>query len=69
LIEGKWQDLYLCQRYGGKKLKEIVDHFGIGESGVSRASRRVHTRIESERVLKNVAGKIEKRLILSSVKN
>ncbi len=33
--------MYLCQRYSGKKLKEIGLHFGSGESGVSPACRRV----------------------------
>ena len=36
--------MYLCQRYTGKKLKEIGLHFGIGESGVSQACRRVAKR-------------------------
>jgi len=33
--------MFLCQRYTGEKLKDIGKHFGIGESGVSHASRRV----------------------------
>jgi chromosomal replication initiation ATPase DnaA len=38
--------MYLCQRYTGKKLKEFDLHFGIGESGVSQACRRVTQKIE-----------------------
>ena len=33
--------MYLCKRYTGEKLKDIGKYFGIGESGVSQASRRV----------------------------
>jgi len=32
--------MYLCQRYTGKKSKDIGLHFSIGESGVSQACRR-----------------------------
>jgi chromosomal replication initiation ATPase DnaA len=32
--------LYLYHRYTGQSLKEIGNHFGIKESGVSQASRR-----------------------------
>jgi chromosomal replication initiation ATPase DnaA len=43
--------MYLCQRYTGKKLKDIGLHFGIGESGVSQASRRVAQKIEQDKKL------------------
>ncbi len=33
--------IYLCHRYSGQKLKDIGIHFGIDESAVSQASRRV----------------------------
>jgi hypothetical protein len=36
--------MYLCQRYTGKKLKEIGLHFGIGETGVLQACRHVGKR-------------------------
>jgi len=57
--------LYLCQKYSGKKLKEIGDYFGIGESGVSQASRRVAQRIGIDKKLKRRIKRIEKKLILS----
>ncbi len=41
--------MYFCQRYTGKKLKEIGLHFGIGESGVSPACRRVAQKIEKDK--------------------
>jgi len=46
--------LYLCQRYSGKKLKDIGNHFGIGESGVSQASRHIGQRIDSDKKLNRV---------------
>ena len=52
--------MYLCQRYTGKKLKEIGFHFGIGESGVSQACRRVTHRIEKDKKLKKELERLEK---------
>jgi chromosomal replication initiation ATPase DnaA len=44
--------MYLCQRYTGKKLKKIGLHFGIGESGVSQACKRVAQKTEKDKKLK-----------------
>lgn len=44
--------MYLCKRYTGKKLKEIGLPFGIGESGVSQACKRVAQKIEKDKKLK-----------------
>ncbi len=60
--------LYLCQRYTGEKLKDIGKHFGIGESGVSQACRRVAHIIDRDKKLKRKIGKIEKKLNLSTMK-
>ena len=38
---GREIKLYLCRKHTGEKLKTIGEHFGIGESGVSQAYRRV----------------------------
>jgi hypothetical protein len=48
--------MYLCQRYTGKKLKEIGLHFGIGESGVSHKE------------LKKKIVRLEKQINLSRMK-
>ena len=56
--------LYLCQRYTGEKLKDIGKHFGIGESGVSQACRRIEQKIDRDKKLKRKIGKIEKKLKL-----
>jgi len=41
----------LCQRYTGQKLKKIGLHFGIRESGVSLACRRVAQKVEKDKKL------------------
>ena len=60
--------MYLCQRYTGKKLKEIGLHFGIGESGVSQVCRRVAQKIEKDKKLKNKIDRLEKQIRLSRMK-
>ncbi len=60
--------MYLCQKYTGEKLKDISIHFGIGESGVSQASRRVAQKIEKDKKLKRKIDKIEKKINLSGMK-
>jgi REP element-mobilizing transposase RayT len=60
--------LYLCQRNTGEKLKDIGKHFGIGESGVSQACRRISQKIDRDKKLKRKIGKIEKKLIMSRMK-
>jgi DNA-directed RNA polymerase specialized sigma subunit len=59
---------YLCQRYSGKKLKEIGLHFGIGESGVSQACRRAAQKIEKDKKLKKKIDRLEKQINLSRMK-
>ncbi len=60
--------MYLCQRYTGKKLKEIGQHFGIGESGVSQACRRVAQKIAKDKKLKKKIVRLEKQINLSRMK-
>ncbi len=56
--------LYLCHNYSGKRLKEIGSHFGISNSGVTLASRRLSTVIEKDRKLKKKISEIITRLQL-----
>jgi len=60
--------MFLCQRYTGKKLKDIGIQFGIGESAVSQASRRVNDKIRNDKKLKRKISKIEKKLNMSRMK-
>ena len=57
--------LYFSHKYSGKTLKEIGDHFGIGESGVSQASRRLSLKLNEDRNLRKNVRLIEKKLGLS----
>ena len=60
--------MYLCQRNTGKNLKDIGLHFGIGESGVSKACKRVAYRIEKDKKLKKKIERLEKQINLSRMK-
>ena len=60
--------MFLCQRYTGEKLKDIGTYFGIGESGVSQASRRVKDKIRNDKKLERKIAKIEKKLNVSRMK-
>ena len=53
--------MYLCRRYTGERLKDIGWHFGIGESGVSKAGRRVAQKIENDKQLKKRSLRFRKR--------
>ena len=59
--------IYLCQKHTGEKLKDIGISFGISESGVSQAGRRVRTWMEKDKNLRREIGKLEKKD--KSVKN
>ena len=60
--------MYLCQKYTGEKLKDIGIHFGISESGVSQAGRRVRTWMERDKKLRCEIGKLEKGIRPSRMK-
>ena len=61
--------MYLCQRYTGEKLKVIGKYFGISESGVSQANRRISQKSDKDKKMKKKIEKIEKKLKLSRMKN
>ncbi len=58
----------LCRRYTGEKLKDIGAYFGIGESGVSQACRRVKDKIRKDKKLERKISKIEKKINASRMK-
>lgn len=60
--------IYLCQKYTGERLKHIGKHFGIGESGVSQASRRIAMRIGEDNKLRENIKKIEANMDVSRMK-
>ena len=61
---GRNVKIFLSQRHTGEKLKDIGTHFGIGESGVSQASRRISDKIKNDKTLGGKIRKIENKLNL-----
>jgi REP element-mobilizing transposase RayT len=59
--------LYLCHRHTASGLKQIGQHFNIGESAVSQASRRFGLKIKQDKKLIKKIIRIENRLNLSNV--
>ncbi len=61
---GRKVSLYLSHRHSGMKLKEIGEYFGISESGVTQASRRLGKKIEEDKKLKKKVTLTKSRLKL-----
>ena len=51
--------MFLCRKYTGERLKDIDEHFGIGESGVSQSNSRMVRKMASDKKLKGRVNKIE----------
>ncbi len=56
--------LYLCHRFSGKKLREIGEQFGVGESAVSEASRSVKKALARSSHVGAEVGRLRKTLAL-----
>ncbi|MEJ2642295.1 MAG: transposase [Desulfosarcinaceae bacterium] len=52
--------LYFSHRYTGLKLKAIGNRFGISESGVTQASRRILLRAQTDKRISKVIDKVAK---------
>ncbi|MDY6857630.1 MAG: hypothetical protein SWO11_23600 [Thermodesulfobacteriota bacterium] len=65
---GRNVKMFLCHRYTGERLKDIGAYFGIGESRVSQACRRVKDKIAKDKKFKVKISKIKKRIIVSRMK-
>jgi REP element-mobilizing transposase RayT len=59
--------MFLCHRYSGKKLSEIGARFGVSQSAVTQASRRMRDRQHKDKKLEKLILKIVKKLPLSIV--
>ncbi len=59
--------MFLCHRYNGKKLMEIGARFGVTESAVTQASRRMRYKRHKDKKLETLILKIVKELSLSIV--
>jgi len=54
--------MYICHQYGGGKLKEIGESFGIGDSAVSQATTRLHVELRRNKELGNLLARVRKEL-------
>ena len=52
--------LNLCHRYSGLKLREIGLQFGVGQSAITQASRRIKLKAGTDRKLRKTVNRIEK---------
>ena len=59
--------LCLCRRHTGLKPKEIGAAYGVGESAVTQASRRVAEEMKQNTRLRKSVGMLEKELVMSEV--
>jgi putative transposase len=59
--------MYVCHRYGGVKLKEMGERFGIGDSAVSQATTRLHAELKRGKELGKLLARVRKELNLSNV--
>lgn len=50
--------IYLAHRFGGLKLREIGERFGLKESGVSEASRRVSKALAKDESFRQAVQKL-----------
>jgi len=57
--------MFLCHRYSGKKLSEIGARFGVSESAVTQASRRMRDKQHKDKKIEKLILKIGKKLPLS----
>lgn len=56
--------MYVCHRYGGERLKEIGERFGIGDSAVSQATTRLHAESKRDKELEKLLARVRKELNL-----
>ncbi len=63
----KKASIYLCHKYSGRTLKEIGDHFNIGESSVSQTSCRFSIVLDKDKKLRRKMKYICNRLMLCNV--
>ncbi len=54
--------IHICHNYSGSKLREIGQHFAIGESAITEASRRFQLKMEKDKELGRMVLQIKGRL-------
>ena len=53
---------HLCHRHSGEKLRDLGEYFGLSESGVTQASRRLADAAKGDAVLGRLVGRIKEAL-------
>ncbi len=56
--------IFLCHKHTGEKLRTIGEQFGIGDSAVSQVCKRVRSRIDQDKRLKNKIRLLEKKILV-----
>jgi hypothetical protein len=56
--------LHLCQRYSGRKIREIESRYAMGLSGVTQASHRTGLKAQKDKKLGKLLKRIEKNIFL-----
>jgi chromosomal replication initiation ATPase DnaA len=51
--------MYLCHNYSGKKLREIGNLFGFGETAIAEARRLLSKKIETDKQLRDEVEKVK----------
>ena len=59
--------LYIYHRYSGMSLKVIGEHFGVGDSAVYQASKRLMAESSSDEELRQILNQVVEALGLSKV--
>lgn len=59
--------IHLCHRYSGEKLRTIGERFGLSDSGVTQASRRLAEKAETDKILGQWLREIKQELDLCNV--
>ena len=54
--------LHICHCYSGKRLREIGERFGVSDSGVTQASRRIDDKQKTDKNLRKLILKVIKNL-------
>ena len=60
---GRNVKMFICQRHTCERLKDIGACFGVGESAVSQAGRRVRDKMKTDKRLEGKITKIEAKLM------
>ena len=58
--------LHLCHRFSGRKLRKTGEWFGVSESGVTQASRRIRIKQKNDKKVVKISAEMVRELILSN---